>query len=92
MSKYVVFDLEMCKIPKHIKTENLHMEIIEIGAVLLDEAYKEVDSFKTYIKPEYGFVDNFIEKLTGITMAEKKMHLKQNRHLIRRKSSSRNLR
>ena len=72
MSKYVVFDLEMCKVPKHIKTENLHMEIIEIGAVLLDEAYKEVDSFKTYIKPEYGFVDNFIEKLTGITIAETK--------------------
>lgn len=42
MSKYVVFDLEMCKVPKHIKTENLHMEIIEIGAVLLDETYKEI--------------------------------------------------
>ena len=72
MSKYVVFDLEMCKVPKHIKTENLHMEIIEIGAVLLDESYKEIDSFKTYIKPEYGFVDDFIEKLTGITIAETK--------------------
>ncbi len=72
MSKYVVFDLEMCKVPRHIKTENLRMEIIEIGAVLLDESYKEVDSFKTYIKPEYGFVDNFIEKLTGIKVAETK--------------------
>lgn len=72
MSKYVVFDLEMCKVPKSIKTEALHMEIIEIGAVLLDETYKEIDSFKTYIKPQYGFVDEFIKNLTGITVAETK--------------------
>ena len=72
MSRYVVFDLEMCKVPRSIKTEALHMEIIEIGAVLLDETYKEIDSFKTYIKPQYGFVDEFIKNLTGITVAETK--------------------
>lgn len=72
MSKYVVFDLEMCKVPKSIKQEALYMEIIEIGAVLLDETYKEIDSFKTYIKPQYGFVDEFIKNLTGITVAETK--------------------
>ena len=72
MSRYVVFDLEMCKVPKSIKPEALHMEIIEIGAVLLDETYKEIDSFKTYIKPQYGFVDEFIKNLTGITVAETK--------------------
>lgn len=26
-------------------------EIIEIGAVKLDDTYKEIDSFKTYVKP-----------------------------------------
>lgn len=72
MSRYVVFDLEMCKVPRSIKTEALHMEIIEIGAVLLDETYNEIDSFKTYIKPQYGFVDEFIKNLTGITVAETK--------------------
>ncbi|MCR4693074.1 MAG: exonuclease domain-containing protein, partial [Firmicutes bacterium] len=61
-----------CKVPRSIKTEALHMEIIEIGAVLLDETYKEIDSFKTYIKPQYGFVDEFIKNLTGITVAETK--------------------
>ncbi len=72
MSKFVVFDLEMCKIPSYKKTDNLHMEIIEIGAVLLDETYTEIDSFKTYIKPDYGFIDDFIKKLTGITNSETK--------------------
>ncbi len=69
MSKYVVYDLEMCKVPKGVKREEFgcRQELIQIGAVLLDEEYNTIDSFMTYVAPRFGFVDSFIEKLTGIT-------------------------
>ena len=71
MSKYVVYDLEMCKVPKGAKREEFgsRQELIQIGAVMLNEEYKTVDTFMTYVAPRYGFVDSFIEKLTGITPA-----------------------
>lgn len=43
-------------------------EIIEIGAVMLDENLEEIDSFKCYVKPEYN--EEIFEKyrvLTGIS-------------------------
>lgn len=66
---HVVVDFEMCKVTKLQKTRefSLGAEIIQIGAVLLDENNDEIDSFSTYVKPEYGRLDNFITKLTGIT-------------------------
>ena len=71
MSKYVVYDLEMCKVPKGTKREEFgsRQELIQIGAVMLNEEYKTVDTFMTYVAPRFGFVDSFIEKLTGITPA-----------------------
>ena len=42
-------------------------EIIEIGAVKLDDTYKEIDSFKTYVKPGITPVTSRITNLTGIT-------------------------
>lgn len=70
--KYVVMDLEMCKVPKGYKKYgyNLRRETIQIGAVLLDENYCIVDEFNTYVRPEYGRVDGFIENLTGIRQAD----------------------
>lgn len=72
MSKYVVYDLEMCKVPKGEKREEFgsRQELIQIGAVLLDEEFKTIDTFMTYVAPRFGFVDSFIEKLTGITPAK----------------------
>ena len=69
MSKYVVIDLEMCTVPSPNRRDwlNCHNEIIEIGAVLLDESLKICDSFKTYVHPEYGVLDSVISDLTGIT-------------------------
>lgn len=69
MSFYAVLDLEMCRIPKSIKKDNklfLSTELIQIGAVLLDDKYKIVDKFVTFVSPEFGTVDRFIENLTGI--------------------------
>lgn len=67
MSKYVVIDLEMCKVPKGIsRIKNIKNEIIQIGAALLDEEFEITDHFSTFVKPQFGWVDTFIEKLTGI--------------------------
>lgn len=68
MCKYVVVDLEMCKVPKSRKTEDYRwsMETIQIGAVLLNEEYEIIDTFNTYVKPEYGMIDTYIHGLTGI--------------------------
>ncbi len=74
MSKYVVIDLEMCSASgkKRLKQKYSGCEVIQIGAVLLDESYQEIDSFKTYVQPEFGVLSNRIQNLTGI----KPEHLK----------------
>ncbi|MBO5007210.1 MAG: exonuclease domain-containing protein [Clostridia bacterium] len=74
MSKYVVVDLEMCKVPKGIKREEFGCgyELIEIGAVLMDESLEIAGSFKTYVSPEFGSIDTYIENLTGISAAHTK--------------------
>ena len=68
MSKYVVIDLEMCKVPKNMRTSTYHWanETIQIGAVLVEDL-KIVDEYCTYVCPQFGQIDDFIRKLTGIT-------------------------
>lgn len=66
---YVFVDFEMNQI------DNSHQdvlkicknEIIEIGAVKLNDTYQEIDSFKTYVRPVITPVMDRITKLTGIT-------------------------
>lgn len=68
--RHIVIDLEMNKLAKQYKEERLILgrEIIEIGAVVLDEWYQEIGSFKTLVKPQYNdVVEKGITKLTGIT-------------------------
>ena len=69
MSKYVIVDLEMCNVPKGIKrdTYNWRNELIQIGAVVVDESLNITDEFMALVSPEFGAIDNFIEKLTGIS-------------------------
>ncbi len=68
MSHYVVLDLEMCHLHKKCKAEEgLYSEIIQIGAVLLNDTYDIADSFMTYVKPSIGHTDQFITQLTGIS-------------------------
>ena len=69
MELYVIIDLEMCRI---VHTEEydenaLYHEIIQIGAVSLDENYEICDQYRAYVKPQYGTIDTFITNLTGIT-------------------------
>ncbi len=70
--KYAVIDLEMCRVPKGYKKYGYKwcQETIQIGAVLLDEDYEVIDEFNTFVKPEYGHVDAFIENMTGISQAD----------------------
>lgn len=67
MSKYVVLDLEMCKVPRGMR-ERYHWgcETIQIRAVLLDENLEIVEEFSTFVQPQFGSIDAEIEKLTGI--------------------------
>ena len=69
MSSYVVIDLEMCKVPRGAGREAFQSanELIQIGAVLVDENYRVEDTFMTYVAPQYGAIDSFIQRLTGIT-------------------------
>ena len=74
MSTYVVIDLEMCKVPKGFRREKYphSQEIIQIGAVAMNEEYQIVDSFMTLIKPEHGLIDAKIQQLTGISPSDVK--------------------
>ena len=59
----------MCKVPKGESRKAFQhgSELIQIGAVVLDESYRIKDTFMTYVAPQYGRIDSFIQRLTGIT-------------------------
>lgn len=44
-------------------------EVIEFGAVMLDDDLNEVDHFQSYVKPQYSTeIQETVEAMTGITM------------------------
>ena len=61
-------DLEFNNVPKsNAKRLKLKNEIIEIGAVKVDNEYNVLDRFRLMVKPEYNdVVDKKIFKLTSI--------------------------
>ncbi|RRJ17252.1 exonuclease domain-containing protein [Lachnoanaerobaculum orale] len=66
--KHIVVDLEMNSISNKYKDFDCTMETIEIGAIMLDENYQEISSFRTYVRPEYNNrIRPLISRLTGIT-------------------------
>ncbi|MDO4467869.1 MAG: 3'-5' exonuclease [Bacillota bacterium] len=68
--KYVVVDLEMNSVASNFIEERkvCSMEIIQIGAVVLNEEYEIIGSFSTYVKPQYNrYIENMYQRLTGIT-------------------------
>lgn len=67
--RHIVLDLEMNELATEFVEEQkiCRFEIIEIGAVKFNDEFKEIDSFKTYVKPEYNSeILEVYEKLTGI--------------------------
>ena len=65
MRKLIV-DFEMCQSVR-LDDGTLIREIIEIGAVLLDENHTIVKEYNRFVKPIYCKLTPFITKLTGIT-------------------------
>ena len=59
----------MCRVRKSLRSIGFpHAnEIIQLGAVLMDEKYEILSEFNRYVKPEFGELDSYISKLTGIT-------------------------
>lgn len=67
MSIYVVIDLEMCNVPRSCRhSYSYGNEIIQIGAVLMNENFEVVDEFSSFVAPRFGALDNEISNLTGI--------------------------
>lgn len=65
---HIFLDFEMNPIPREFKEarEVVRSEIVEIGAVKLNENYELVDRYSRYVKPEYGSIHKRITQLTGI--------------------------
>ena len=60
----LVIDLEM----NGVTTEDIPKgEIIEIGAVLLDDEYNIIKEYDTYVKPDKLEIRNKVQRMTGIT-------------------------
>ena len=69
--KHVVVDLEMNPVSREFREvrRKLNEEVIEIGAVRLDDNLQQEAEFQCYVKPEYGPIKKHITSLTGITQA-----------------------
>jgi len=71
--RHIILDFEFNPINKKYGEERLiaHNEIIQIGAVMLDENYKMISSFSVNVKPKYNdHIVKKVAKLTGITDAD----------------------
>ena len=66
---HIVIDLEMNPVSRTLKEVRHFLldEVIEFGAVKLDEYYQPVSEFQSYVKPQFGEINKHITKLTGIT-------------------------
>lgn len=69
--KYVVVDLEMNPVSRDFREVRRRMneEVIEFGAVRLDENFEQEAEFQCYVEPAYGPIRKHITSLTGITQA-----------------------
>ena len=67
MKVNVVIDIEMCTVSSKSQKYPGKHEIIQIGAVMMNDLYEIVDKFSTYVTPRYGKINNYILSLTGIS-------------------------
>lgn len=66
--QHIMIDLEMNMIEKQKKGKwKLSSELIEIGAVRMDENFDVLGNYQRYVHPEFGKMDEVIIELTGIT-------------------------
>lgn len=67
--RYVCIDLEMTEFTASQRSciPGANGEVIQFGAVLLDENYNMLSEFSSYVKPVYSSVTPVINQLTGIS-------------------------
>ena len=67
--RYVCIDLEMTEFQSGQRScvPGANGEVIQFGAVMLDENYNMISKFSSYVKPVYSSVTPAIHDLTGIT-------------------------
>lgn len=68
--RHIVIDLEFTPIPKRFQEQReiVRHEVIQIGAVLLDQDYRKISTFSTYVKPAFAVhIKPSVTRLTGIT-------------------------
>lgn len=65
----IFLDLEMNLTDSRlVRKKDLKNEIIEIGAVRMDDSFHPLDRFRIFVRPQYnGVVERSIYKLTGIS-------------------------
>lgn len=63
----IILDLEFNPIRDPELREFARQEIIEIGAVMLDDDLKQIGTFQQYIKPQHNIVEPRITSITHIT-------------------------
>ena len=66
---HIVIDLEMNPVKRELKDVRRFLldEVIEFGAVKLNENYVPIEEFQCYVRPQFGEINKHITKLTGIT-------------------------
>lgn len=67
--RFVCIDLEMTEFSATQRSfvPGANGEVIQFGAVMLDENYNMLSEFSSYVKPVYTSVSPFINQLTGIS-------------------------
>ncbi|MCR5188954.1 MAG: exonuclease domain-containing protein [Treponema sp.] len=67
--RYICIDLEMSEFTASQRScvPGANGEVIQFGAVMLDENYNMLSEFSSYVKPIYSSVNNIINQLTGIS-------------------------
>ena len=65
----IFIDLEMNTTDTRlVRRKELKNEVIEIGAVRMDDAFHPLDRFRIFVRPQYnGVIERKIYKLTGIS-------------------------
>ncbi len=69
LKRYVCIDLEMTEFSAEQRSRipGANGEVIQFGAVMLDENYNMISKFSSYVKPVFSSVTPIIQELTGIT-------------------------
>ncbi len=67
--RYICIDLEMTEFTPSQRNcvQGANGEVIQFGAVLLDENYNLLSEFSSYVKPVFSSVNQRINQLTGIS-------------------------